>query len=344
MTELDFEELDKAVNSVMGKSSAPSNDQTSASPADVGSSENQPDAPAAVPVATSPQAVAPATTSASLAARRGSGRFMDVMRTPGDVAKKVSPTPPTSPAPNFVVETLEPSIVTPEKETEPSDVASDLPKLDSWPDSIDFSDEAAAPPAAEAEPLTSPFIPNAVVEKRPLGGVSGEQPSESEVPVAEQDSAVAPGTEVPVVAEQPAKDSTVSGNKQASWGASMPDTDAKAEAATEIKPALPAELDSNLVAIESGGVQTVSEASGDAVLPSGKKLGSGSITQQYQEQPSTTDQGHTPIYETGEAHQPLAHPAKKKPGWLWVVLILAFAVIGCGIGAAVYFSGALNSV
>lgn len=62
-----------------------------------------------------------------------------------------------------------------------------------------------------------------------------------------------------------------------------------------------------------------------------------SITQQYKEQPSTTDQPSGAIFDTEAYHQPLAHPTKSKSG-LWVVLwIVGLIVVGGGLGAAVYF-------
>jgi hypothetical protein len=66
-------------------------------------------------------------------------------------------------------------------------------------------------------------------------------------------------------------------------------------------------------------------------------LAASSIPTQYSEQPSTGDASHTPIYDNEATHQPLAHPAKKKKGWLLIVFIVAILAIGGGLGAAAYF-------
>ena len=53
-----------------------------------------------------------------------------------------------------------------------------------------------------------------------------------------------------------------------------------------------------------------------------------SIPQQYKVQ-QPIESAEAPagaIYDT----QPLAHPAKKKPGWLWAVYILVIALVGAG--------------
>ena len=64
-----------------------------------------------------------------------------------------------------------------------------------------------------------------------------------------------------------------------------------------------------------------------------------SIPQQYREEPSTGDKDNGAIYDTDTYHQPIAHPAKKKSGWMWVVWIVAILLLGAGGGAALYFLG-----
>jgi hypothetical protein len=64
-----------------------------------------------------------------------------------------------------------------------------------------------------------------------------------------------------------------------------------------------------------------------------------SIPQQYREEPNTGDKDNGGIYDTDSYHQPLAHPAKKKSGWLWVLWIVIILIIGAGGGAALYFFG-----
>lgn len=71
--------------------------------------------------------------------------------------------------------------------------------------------------------------------------------------------------------------------------------------------------------------------------PVEEPIGPTSITQQYKEQPSTTDQPSGAIYDTEAYHQPLAHPEKKRSGALIIVWIVALIVVGAGVGAGVYF-------
>lgn len=73
--------------------------------------------------------------------------------------------------------------------------------------------------------------------------------------------------------------------------------------------------------------------------PEPKPTGPTSIAQQYQEQPSSSDQSNGAIYDTATYHQPLSHPAKKSSGWLWVILIIAIILIGAGAGAYIYLNG-----
>jgi hypothetical protein len=65
-----------------------------------------------------------------------------------------------------------------------------------------------------------------------------------------------------------------------------------------------------------------------------------SIPQQYKEEPSTGDAKNGAIYDTDTYHhQPLAHPKKKKSGWMWVIWIILILIIGAAAGAALYWAG-----
>ena len=71
------------------------------------------------------------------------------------------------------------------------------------------------------------------------------------------------------------------------------------------------------------------------VVPTGPT----SIPQQYQEEKSTGDQPSGSIYDTDSYHQPLAHPAKTKSGWLWIIWILLLLIVSGGGAVALYFLG-----
>lgn len=352
MKDLDFDELDKAVNSLMAgvpKSAAISD--TTEKTVTINSSSDADTANA------SPLPSQPTRTSASTgtvmsdrspvpAARRG-GRFMDVVHPSSDMKKPEMPVRSVRQA--TPIEPPKPE--TPAKATDSKDdvQAEDRTLLKSdWPDPLEMtqfspqadtdavvqntvdSNETAyddSETKADDEPLVSPFLPDTKVEKRPLGAnalVAAAQPV---------------NTDMPMILE---------------------DTDSQLPATLEdTKPVLPEELHSDLVAIESDttGVaepekspeplqppikeektpwrEAKSAAEGPAkpLMPSGPT----SIPQQYSEEVPTGAQENGAIYDTDTYHQPLAHPAKQRSGWMWVVWILLILAIGAGGGAALYF-------
>jgi hypothetical protein len=198
------------------------------------------------------------------------------------------------------------------------------------------------PTEADAEPLSSPFIADAKVEKRPLGGAVVDEPSEelSRTPVlgaltTDDVSISDPADQLPVTPE-------------------------------DIEPQLPPELQSDLMAIETDGGTSAAKPIAEAnntqetvvaspeVVPApvaqpvpspapvnqpAVSTGPTSIPQQYQEEPSTSDVSNGSIYDTESYHQPLAHPTKAKSGWLWVIWILLLLIVGGGGAVALYFLG-----
>lgn len=161
-------------------------------------------------------------------------------------------------------------------------------------------------------PMSSPFLPDAVVEKRPLGAHA----------------------DTPAVAEESAKPDEDDG---------APDGPPELPPAPE---ALPEELTSDLVSIESGAQprsvaaeQSTNTEGVSAEESAPTPAGPTSIPQQYTEQPSTSDQTTTPIYDTAnypDVAQP-AKPAKKSSALKWILWIVLLIVIGVGAGVAYYF-------
>lgn len=407
MSELDFDELDKAVNNLMSgvpKVEPPKNDdiktldidaklpESSRPPLDeLNDALKAVNGPAKSETASTPAAApsSPAPAPGSLATRR-SGRFMDVVHPSSDMKntpKSVTPRQgvtiePTSkdlesaatetPAPKEVEETAAIS----QAEAEPAstvDEHSVVSTGNEWPDPLEMSgyqpeadtkattdEKAESQPSTTEEtddddddvfslddieettpePLTSPFISDAKVEKRPLGGLANE---------------VAPAIEPAVT--------TTAAEEEQSITSDNPDDQLPATAA-DVAPVLPPELQKDLMAIETAGdtsAQPTESTQEDTVAESESKLeelatepekpsvesekpateipvptGPASIPQQYKEEPSTGDQTNGGIYDTNSYHQPLAHPVKKKSGWLWIVWILLLLIIGGG-GAAVLY-------
>jgi len=367
MKELDFDELDRAVNSLMTNVSKPQdspaskNDPATAAPSEPKSSEP----PALAASSTSSLAVATkvvlprsspreSSPTPSLAMRRG-GRFMDVVHPSSDMKKPTVSSPTASrEGMNVQPTTRVPSSVDAAEErrkapaeTPATDTLSSTPVKSDWPDPLEMNSfakdtEQPMPPEAtestveevdkEQGPLTSPFLPDTKVEKRPLGGLAVElSESLSQVGQSSNDATVHdPEDQLPALPK-------------------------------DVEPILPEELHKDLVAIESdnGIVENQSETPTVVSAPSSEKLvvsqssalaraetaretipqpaGPTSIPQQYREEPSTGDQESGAIYDTDTYHQPLAHPAKKKSGWLWVVWILLILLLGAGGGAALFF-------
>lgn len=363
MKDLDFDELDRAVNTLMGNVTA------TAEPAKLDDTKTltitstlTDDRPPVLPVgeakvpaepstgtrATPVGVIRPPLTSsrpAPLAARRG-GRFMDVV--PSSAAKKnttsygvsrqgLSVTPMTgadevksAPAPIL-----------------PDDTIDTLPNesdAGAWPDPLDFNQSASASNDGltvnesasiesndTAEPLNSPFLTDAKVEKRPLGTPAPELYAnpQSEPETADLSVDVAEVTE-----------------------------ETSAQVPSLI---LPEELQGDLMAIESGvseapsvtttprdasvlvdapkeesKTETPKASVATSVQAAAAPMGTGSIPQQYREEPSTGDQTTGSIYDTASYHQPLDHPAKKKTGWLWVLWVIILLILGAGGGALAY--------
>ncbi|HMI09205.1 MAG TPA: hypothetical protein VK497_02295 [Candidatus Saccharimonadales bacterium] len=397
MKDLDFDELDRAVNTLMNdvpKSdlSGSDDDQTktlSISPtlpddtaAPASSSVTELVAPVAATTTPAPQArslTPPAT-------RRG-GRFMDVVHHSSDMKKdKPASTKPFSrqgvtiePVKSSVSsKDVAPSVPSPapaldanppviEKETPPvTSVDTSAPTSD-WPDPLDIStpkpsapsqpevivdqpdpmplleegSETAvtAPASDDLQPLTSPFLSGTKVDKRPLG--SGQTSLDIEAPEPDHTPVVS-DTETELTVDDP--------------------SDQLPPSPSETKKDLPPELQGDLVAIESGSTtkaaklqestqeepkepeqETKSETSPPTALLEATTddepafTGPTSIAQQYKEEPNTGDPKNGAIYDTDTYHKPLAHPAQKKSGWLWVIWIVLILLIGAGAGAALYF-------
>lgn len=412
MKDIDFDELDKAVNSLMGKN-AQKDTATPNTPA--APPVKEPDMPlTAAPVspgtikpksevATNPdtqpaivpsQSSQPQTTSparSGMPASRRSGRFMDVV--PKKPTQQQAPSRPTSregvtiaprpdvepstvsstPAANLPIQPTTPVLSTPE--TTPSVPEAAAPASD-WPDPIDMHsfvrqkeeapasttpsvDEKSKPeevlveqPAKEKEsadqPLSSPFLPDAKVEKRPLGSAAPMVPM-----IAPEHELQQTATPDDSEAQLPAKPSDVQEPPEEFRGDLMQveaDTHMGVPKTDQTHPINEKPEDENPVSPDLNTSEKSSETketpkpvevpmSEDEKSSSDSHVGRISIPQQYKEQPSSGEKESGAIYDTDTYHQPLAHPAKKKSGWLWVLWIVLILIVGAGAGMALYFLG-----
>lgn len=389
MKDIDFDELDRAVSSLMGsvpKDEPKKSDEPSAGPDTTDAATSTSDAPQAstdagettsAPVAEPPvspvssatpasdvpkaqesenepaaetaPASAPATPAASPPPSRG--RFMDMVRPSARDTKRPAPSSPASrqgvtlqPTGTAALSGSAETVQQPE--TKPAQNIGNLNMGAGEPiedTAAPARAETPAEPVEDTTPLTSPFLPDAKVEKRPLG-----RPAETTSPVE--------------LSGEPAKEAGIAGTEPS---AADPTGQEDKDAQLPEQP-LPAELDSTLLSIETSTEHLPQEnqltetpavpetpepatpAATENVTPAPDPTPAAdpirtvpaatSIPQQYKVQTEAHEE--TPvggIYDT----QPLNHPAEKKPGWLLIVAIIAILVLGAAGGAAVYYLGLL---
>jgi hypothetical protein len=362
MKDLDFDELDRAVNSLIGGTSVHATEPDEPAAIDITSAvQNSHVAPVAAfvpqPVVAAEPVVAPVAPAATqpptqpLAARRSSGRFMDVVHPSSDMRTSASQsTGPMSRVGVSITPTAAVAQPTPAPVIAPPQVVST-----EWPDPLDFQGYTDTPVAPAADPvavvsttpavidepvvtqpdpesvgpLESPFLTDTKVEKRPLGAFSDEQTVAA--PVVNIPPAEPVGVQ-PITSD--ADVDIIEVKDVEPVAIDSPDAQTG-----PIEAPLPAELGDDLLTVESDQDTSNHPPEPVAVTPAPDPVavGATSITQQYTESASTGDQPTGAIFDTHAYKKPLAHPKKKKSGWLMVLWIFVLLVIGAGVGAAVYF-------
>lgn len=291
LSDFDFDELDKAVAGAL--------------------SDTQPDAQPAVedsldtvvePTLKQEPAVAPPAPRTAPAARRSSGRFMDVVHPSSDMRTKPGFTPP-APVP-----------VAPPQVSQATHTVEDTETTD-W-----------------ATPLESPFLPDAKVEKRPLGTMpaTGDASKEDELLLEAPDEPLLEAHTMPDPIDFVAHASAPSSEQE----------DTGSEVLVEaIQETAPAEVAVKEVSEQPAAVEVTPEepvVKAEEAVKADEPVGPASISQQYTEQPSTSPESGA-IYDTESYHQPLAAAPKKKSG-VWVfVWILLLLIVGAAAGAGFYF-------
>lgn len=346
-TEFDFDELDKAVNSLMKDKDA--DDPTTApveanpAPAAVPSTPVPPaplpsndELPAATPpgpdAIPTPTVAAETTPAPAVVTPKSSGRFMDVVHPSSDMrtASPVVSREGTSLSPLSTPGTLTPK-------TSPATVKDT--------DQSVVEDANNSSGNLPSSPITSPFLPDTQVEKRPLGGEPPASASSLDEAMATELSAT------PEDAPSPeGTDPTSSGlTEESSVDASPTESTSTPEDNNDEQAGLPEELNKDLVAIESGEAQSSGEAVAETsdVSPtsiatnssveqgassSTALLSQSSIPQQYEEQATSTAEAHAPIYDDQTTAQALNHPVKKSG---LRVLVIAGAIVLVGIVSAI---------
>lgn len=357
MTDLDFDELDKAVASAMGTPS-PANQPSAAgdevvnvsTPASVNASaglaigERQ-----SLGAKPSGFNSTPAPASPTPPAKRRTGRFMDMIHPSSDMktfgasvpAKPFAARPqdsssklPSHPQdllepgePTKLIEEHEPAMAA-VKEIAAASAAQDMPMTPIWPDPLDFHD---AKNSTQDQPQQSPFLANANVSKRPLGAF------------AEQQSQPQPDVQATTDSQDDVNNTQQNIDQQPANNQPQP---TQSQVANEQQEQLPSSLHSDVVLAEEAEVAPAAmepqeSAAAEMPLPTPQsQLAAASITPQYPEPSMDSDVETHPIFDTSNYHKPIDPAAGKKHGTLlWVLLIIGLVVTGAGIGAAWFFVG-----
>ena len=316
MKEFDFDELDRAIRSLSTDTSPAITPQSQATPVSSVTEENKDEQETLIQ---SP----PIKPSEAFVPRPNSGRFMDVVHPSLDM--KNNPVP-------LSVRTSNSSL---DQNTESSSVnfvnipnrtmAQSIPQVlndsQSAIETIEnnneqINEEEKSSPIDNRPPITPlPFIADAKVEKRPLGGGA-----------------------IPV---------TVHETKESYNINDIQDLDQENTVKSTINTTI---VDNNPVApedteptstpiVESAKKEIPQHLLPDRFPDEDTAIGPVSIAQAYREEPSTGDQSNGAIYDTDTYHQPLVHNENNKSKPLVIVLIILTLLIGVAIGVAVcYFT------
>ena len=351
MSDLDFEELENAVNSLKSQSQKTDESTEAQGPANPVSTENSsatsPVAPVTPPAATVPQTPAPAI-------RRTTGRFMDVVP-PSSASRGMSSKFSQQPVSRPVVRDsglLQPIAAPEANSVAPSETAAPVnePEL-----SVVAEEELTSAIDASPAPMQSPFLTDVEVDKRPLGSTndsfaeSGETAPSPAVEIISAD--VSPSLEQPTddgsaaeVASTP--DASLSPESSDSWATEIDERVApEVDVETEV---IPPEMSPEIIALESSddntaasqesvAPQTPESAPSSQTQPAGNPATPGDIVPQYT--PSATESPQpSAIFDTAsEVPQQLSHPEHKKSGWMVLVWILLLVIVGVGGGVAAWY-------
>jgi hypothetical protein len=220
------------------------------------------------------------------------------------------------------------------KEAEP-----EIEMKSEYPDPIDVAgpmsiaeepakpDEASAPAAEASAPAEAPFLPDAKVEKRPLGGFAPDEPvPEDEGSTQDDESQLPPETSLPAALQSDVVAVESDALPDPLQGLSIGDEE-KDEAHDE-KPAEPEE-------------KPEPETTEPVAVPKHNEGPAQSIPQQYHAEPAKADEDPRPVFDTDQYHQPLiaAHAGKKNHVWVFILLVAALLAIGGTLGYFAFMSG-----
>lgn len=315
MTDVEFDELDKAVNSLLD-SDNPKPNSVAPKPEvlnmddNIAKQNNEPLGFKPSVDSSSSDAVPinkPEPPKSQITSRPG--RFMDVVHPSSDMRPSTARPALRPVSREAKTITPLPSVENKPETTPPIQKVAEAPKTEiKMPDPIDFISEPNLAPSPKTNTETtdgapvSPFLSDAKIEKRPLGAFSdlSSAPNEHK-----------PNQEVPF------------------------DDDQKSNRPFDTP--LPAELDPALLSIELSSPEDYNKSSSrftsePNIEPDvARSPSDGKIKSSEASQPASGA-----VYDTKNYHVAIEHPAKKNSGWTMVVWSILIILVCGGIGAAVY--------
>lgn len=372
MHDIDFDEIDRAINSAKNPRQAAAVAATEPTVAPVAIPEPTTavvSEPATISTTHAPVSVTPTAPASSPAARRSSGRFMDVVHPSSDMRPAGTPRLSISPSPSFqkeetareqVAERPQPALETPAPAAPIIDPVTPEPDQSGafhWPDPIDLQETAQQDEAPEVvETLPVPDDEPAVVAEEDDDDqdiediISGplESPFLTDAKVEKRPLGAfsGPDSDLPLLEDfpEPTQQPETPVTPEVVEVAAAPEelidevvSEKTHKESLEAEHEIPRELHSDLLMLDTHSTDEpapVLAAAAPVSTPivAEESVGPTSITQQYKEQPSTvSSQEPGAIYDTATYHQALTHPPKKTSSVLIIVWIVAIILVGVGI-------------
>lgn len=375
MTELDFEELDKAVSDLM-KDTGTEQADAPATSVNTGAPVMPLTTPAISPDATAPSQPTPTVVAAPAAAVvKPRGRFMDV-----------KPTANTPQAPTASKAPMPATIVTPQAEEAPLDapvepvVTEEVPAEPEKVDSMNVGDYAADPaavseqslpvgpiamsespseeaPASNGFTMPDPIDVAAATEKKPDDELSSimtptleaeqDKPAAPEAPASEGEQKVEAEPQPEQAMNSPfIPDAKVEKRPLGGAVAEASSDDTPADTAEQEQPEpapLPRELSSDLMNLETDPNNAAAGTDKQDISVEPAKSESAEPKKAPEQPAAPVPQSNDAkaagtIFDTAGYHNmPVTVPVKKKHGWMIIIWILVLLIVGACAGAAYFY-------
>lgn len=343
MDDINFDELDKAVNSALKQTATPE------PPKEVSAAELS-EAPAVSTEAK--EGSRSEEKPVERVAQKRRGQFMDMVHPSSDMIKQV-PTRASRQA--ATIQPLNPSIVEEKqdsaKEEAPKQEVAVLPEAaPAEPNPLVASEAEQTPKSEWPDPLDA--MEQAEQEQTPLAGEEGANASvtsseqEADSSVKSEESSGSPfiaGTEpekrpLGAFTDQASSEEPLDDNEQEGED-NPPESEAGTGNELPAVPQVPQELAPEVVSVESDDPSHISSDDNDADTPVSSE-GTGmaaSISQQYKNTDEPSDGQDHPVFDTKDYHQPLTPPAKRgHTGLVVTFVLLLLALLGAGAWYAIF--------